>query len=454
MLSRIQRAVLRSRSLRLFRLRQHLLSSLFLRHLPLWVSAILIGLIACLFSFGSAYAHKAFYAVYDRSPYAVLAITPLGLGLSVWLLRRFFSGYLGGGIPQAIAALDPGAKGLREKILTLRAVIGQILLTLIGIACGATFGFEGPIVQVGAAVNYRLNRHLAERHDGAARGIILAGAAASVAAAFNAPLAGIVFAIEEIGHTFEQKASSTMLLMVIVAGLTSMSVEGSYNYFGITSVTLGMRTGWVAVLSCGIAGGLVGAASSRLLLTISSWMPRPLARLRALSPVGFAMLCGLVLAAIGLACDGSTFGTGYYRARQILLQGGDGLEWYGVLKWLSMVISFISGAPGGMLAPSLAVGAGFGLNIASLFPSLPQTAIVLLGMVGFFSGLTQAPMTGFVIVMEMSDSSSMILPLMVSGLIAARLSRMLSRKALYPELAHQLLRRTAAGNRVEAVAVK
>jgi H+/Cl- antiporter ClcA len=418
-----------------------MLSNFLFRHVPLWVSATLIGLIACIFSFGSAYAHRAFDFAYAFSPYLAFIITPVGLGLSVWLLKRYFSGVLGGGIPQAIASLEPSAKTLRSRVLTVKAVIGQILLTLVGIASGATFGYEGPIVQVGAAVNYRLNRRVALRQEGAARGIILAGAAASVAAAFNAPLAGIVFAIEEIGHTFEQRASSTMLLMVIIAGLASMSIEGSYNYFGITSVTLDLRHGWSAVITCGLAGGIIGAFSSKALLTFSNRLPGPLNRLRQFSPVWFAVACGLVLAAIGILSDGITFGTGYYRAREILLQGGSGLEYYGVLKWLTMGISFISGAPGGMLAPSLAVGAGFGLNIASLFPMAPQTAIVLLGMVGFFAGLTQAPMTGFVIVMEMSDSSSMILPLMATALIAAKLSRVLSKKAFYPALAQQLLRR-------------
>lgn len=435
------------RPLRSTRLRRHLLSMLLFRHFPLWTSAIMIGVIACIFSFGSAYAHKAFYVLYDYSRWSALVITPLGLGLSVWLLKRFFDGLLGGGIPQAIAALDSHAAGLRAKVLTIKAVIGQVVLTLLGIASGATFGFEGPIVQVGAAVNYSFNRRLADKNDGAARGIILAGAAASVAAAFNAPLAGIVFAIEEIGHSFEQRAGASMLLMVIVAGLTSMSIEGSYNYFGITSVTLELQQGLLAIIACGLAGGLIGAGSSRLMLGLSNRLPSPLAALRGRSPVLFAVCCGLVLAAIGIAADGTTFGTGYYRARQILLQDGGGLEYYGILKWLCMVISFISGAPGGTLAPSLAVGAGFGFNIASLFPDLPQTAIVLLGMVGFFSGLTQAPMTGFVIVMEMSDSSSMILPLMVSALIAARLSRALSRPALFPTLGRQLLRRVQDAER-------
>jgi H+/Cl- antiporter ClcA len=411
------------------------------RRTPIWIASILIGLVAGLFSFGSNKAHLAFEQIYDHSPYWALLITPFGLGLSVWLLNRFFAGAVGGGIPQAIAALEPGTHALRERLLTLKAACGQILLTLIGIASGATFGYEGPIVQVGAAIKYSLNRSAAIKNEGASRSMILAGAAASVAAAFNAPLAGIVFAIEEMSHAFDQRATSTILLSVILAGLTAMSIMGNYNYFGITSVTLDLRQGWIALPICGLAGGIAGGITAKLMLQFTSLLPRPLARLRLRHPVVFAVGCGLALAGIGILCGGITFGTGYWRAREIILQGGDGLEGYGILKWLTLMISFISGAPGGTLAPSLAVGAGVGLNLASLMPYLPQTAVILLGMVAFFSGMTQAPMTGFVIVMEMSDSSSMIIPLMASALIAANVSRLLCRRALYGELGMMLVRK-------------
>lgn len=98
------------------------------------------------------------------------------------------------------------------------------------------------------------------------------------------------------------------------------------------------------------------------------------------------------------------------------------------------------------MAPSLAVGAGIGLNLTSCLPDISQTAVILLGMVAFFSGLTLAPMTGFVIVMEISDSSAMIIPLMATALIASSLSRLLSRRALYPALAYQLNKQMRATN--------
>ncbi|MBV8047338.1 MAG: chloride channel protein [Paludibacterium sp.] len=411
------------------------------RQSPIWLAAVLIGCSAYVFGTGSRWSHTLFEAAYANSPYWALLITPCGLGLSVFLLNRYFAGLLGGGIPQAIASLHPGTLVLRERVLTLKAAFGQVLLTLIGISSGATFGYEGPIVQVGAAIKYSLNRSAAIKNEGTSRSLILAGAAASVAAAFNAPLAGIVFAIEEMGHAFDQRATSTILLSVIIAGLTALSLQGNYNYFGITSVTLDLRQGWIALPVCGIAGGLIGGFTAKIMLKLAASLPTPLQRLRQKNPVLFAAACGLLIAVIGILAGGITFGTGYWRAREIILQGGDGLEGYGALKWLTFLISFVSGAPGGTLAPALAVGAGIGLNLASLMPDLPQTAVILLCMVAFFSGMTRAPMTGFVIVMEISDSSSMIIPLMASALIAANLSRLISRKAFYGEMGYMLLRK-------------
>ncbi|OWY38458.1 chloride channel protein [Xenophilus sp. AP218F] len=401
------------------------------RQVPVWIAAILIGVVAYVFAQGSHLSHDLFNRVYAVSPYWSLLITPAGLALAIWIMHRYFPHSAGGGIPQSIAALEPGMEKLRETCFTLRAAFGKVLLTLIGISSGATFGYEGPIVQVGAAIKYSLNRRAAQRHEGTARSFILAGAAASVAAAFNAPLAGIVFAIEEMGRIFDMRASSTILLSVIVAGLTTFAISGNYSYFGIVQVTMDNSQAWLAIPACGVLGGLLGGLACRILLRLSDRLPGPLQGWRARRPILFAAGCGLVLAVIGILSDGSTFGTGYFRARDIIEGHGASLHDYGVLKLITMFVSHISAVPGGMFAPSLAVGAGFGLNMSQLLPFLPQAMIVLLGMVGFFAGMTRAPMTGFVIVMEMTDSSAMIIPLMATALIASNISKLVTRRSLY-----------------------
>ncbi|GGY27217.1 chloride channel protein [Paludibacterium paludis] len=413
------------------------------RRVPIWSGGILIGLMAVVLAKGSHISHELFYQAYSHSVWWALLITPAGLGLSVWLMNRFFGGSAGGGIPQAIAMLEPGTLSLRERILSFRAAIGKIILTTLSIASGASFGYEGPIVQIGAAIKYSLGHSAARYREGVTRSLILAGGAAGVAAAFNAPLAGIVFAIEEMGRAFDQRASGTILLSVILAGLTAMSINGDYNYFGIALVTLDPGQSWLAIPVCGVVAGLIGALTARLLLALTRKLPEPLALWRSRCPVCFAIVCGIVLALIGIASDGITFGTGYWRARDII-EGAAGLDSYGILKLVTVIISFVSGAPGGIFSPSLAVGAGIGLNVASWFPSYPHTAMIMLGMVAFFSGMTRAPLTGFVIVMEMTDSSSMIFPLMVTALIAAGISRVVCRHSLYETQARLYLNQQKA----------
>lgn len=153
-------------------------------------------------------------------------------------------------------------------------------------------------------------------------GLILAGAAAGVAAAFNTPLAGIVFAIEEMSRSFEIRASGLIIAAVILAGLTAQAMLGNYTYFGVTSSALPIGTAWIAVPLCAIAGGFAGAFFSRLLVSVPGALPaRPRQWINA-RPILFAALCGLGVAVCGLADNGSVFGTGYEQAKAVLHHTG------------------------------------------------------------------------------------------------------------------------------------
>jgi H+/Cl- antiporter ClcA len=153
----------------------------------------------------------------------------------------------------------------------------------------------------------------------------------------------------------------------------------------------------------------------------------------------FAAICGFMLAVIGALSGSTTYGTGYHEARSILEGSGDIPESFGILKLLATLISYISGIPGGVFAPSLAVGAGLGQNIAHMMPYAPLGAVVVLGMVAYFAGVVQAPVTAFVIVMEMTDNHDMIVPLMATSLLAAGCSKVVCRKPLYRALADQFI---------------
>jgi Chloride channel protein EriC len=412
------------------------------RRLVFGGGAVAVGAAAVLFAEGSEYVHRLFREINGASAYLPLLLSPLGLALVVWATRRFFPGSQGSGIPQTIAALKMAEPAERQKVLSLRIAFGKIGLTLLALLSGASVGREGPTVQIGASLMHAFGSWARFSRYELERGLILAGGAAGVAAAFNTPLAGVVFAIEEMSRSFEQRTSGTILTAVVAAGVVSLAVLGNYTYFGHTAAALSLDRGWLAVLLCGVAGGVLGGGFSRMLIGAARGLPGLPGRLMRERPVAFAALCGLALALIGLASGGVTYGTGYQEARAIL-EGSAALpESYGLMKLLATVVSYLSGSPGGIFAPSLAVGAGFGQNLASLMPYAPAGAVVVLGMVGYFAGVVQAPITAFVIVMEMTDSHEMILPLMATAFLGHAVSRLVCHRPLYKALAEGFLARS------------
>src|SRR5690242_13629253 len=169
------------------------------RQLVFLLGGIVVGAAAVVLALLADRAQAAFLDLIGRWRYASLLITPMGLAISAYLTRRVFPNSQGSGIPQAIAARrldDPEARG---RLVSIRIAIGKIVLTLFGLLCGASIGREGPTVQVGASIMFAIGRLAPRRQSG----LILAGASAGIAAAFNTPLAGVVFGIEEMGRAFE-----------------------------------------------------------------------------------------------------------------------------------------------------------------------------------------------------------------------------------------------------------
>ena len=408
--------------------------------LVFWGGALAVGVTSVAFAAAATKATEIFRILLFR-PWVSLVLTPCGFMLSVWLAQRFFPGSQGSGIPQAIAARHMKDARARDKLLSLRLTFGKILLTLFGMACGASIGREGPTVQVGAAILLqagKIGRMVGER------GLILAGAAAGVAAAFNTPLAGIVFAIEEMGRAFEQRNAGLVLIAVILAGIASLGLVGNYDYFGSNASMLIVTIDWLGVVICGVAGGLAGALFARGVLHGTQILQRWTGAGSFRRNMAVACACGLVGAVCGLLSGGAAYGTGYQAAR--LAVEGHPLAWnFAPLKFAATLASTLSGIPGGFFAPTLSIGAGLGSVIASLLHVHAPGAIVLLGMTAYFSGVVQAPITAAVIISEMSDASAMRLPLLLASLIGYGVSRIFQRESLYHAMARNFLRGTQQG---------
>jgi H+/Cl- antiporter ClcA len=271
------------------------------------------------------------------------------------------------------------------------------------------------------------------------RGLILAGGAAGVAAAFNTPLAGVVFAIEELSRSFEERTSGTILAAVIIAGVASLALVGNYTYFGSTSAVMSEPRMWLAVPVCGIVGGLLGGTFALAMVRLGGALPKGLQAFRARHPILFAAGCGAVIAGIGWLSAGTTFGSGYSEAKELLQNEATPSLGFAPYKALATLVTYLSGIPCGIFSPSLAVGAGVGGHLHSLWPIAPAGAMVVLSMAAYSAGVVQAPLTALVIVTEMTGNRSLTLPLMAVVLIGRAASALVCRRSLYRSLADRFL---------------
>jgi H+/Cl- antiporter ClcA len=392
--------------------------------------AVLLGLIALAFAQISDYAQDAFAAILRRAPLAPLALTPVGYVLVVWITRRLAPEARGSGIPQVIVGARHPETPDNANLTSLKTALVKFLLTVATLLVGGSVGREGPTVQISAAIMQAMHKLFRIRLTGA---VIIAGGAAGVSAAFNTPLAGVAFAIEELASAYEQRLAVLVMGAVMISGLVSLGLAGDYLYFGAMHDVLTLKAGLLACPVAGVFGGLCGGLFARAVLAFG-YSPRPPIAFLRKRPVVWALACGLLVAATGLITAGSTWGTGYAAARA-LVEGHGQTLWFGPAKLFATLLTTVSGVPGGIFAPSLATGAGFGNILVLLFPGQPTGAIVLLGMIAYFVGVVRAPLTAVLIVSEMTDSRAMILPLVAAAIIADGVSALICKERLYHGLA-------------------
>jgi H+/Cl- antiporter ClcA len=396
--------------------------------------AVILSLVATAFARAGELAQRSFAALATATPWLPLLLTPLLFAGIVALTRRFAPAARGSGIPQAIAAAHNPATSATGPLLSPATSLAKFLGTLAMLFAGGAVGREGPTVQISAAIMVAVHRWL---RAPVSAGVIIAGGAAGVAAAFNTPLAGVAFAIEELASAFEQKVAVFVMAAVMISGLVSLGVGGDYVYFGAMSQALPLRDVLLAAPIAGLVGGTLGGLFSRALIALAISTRRFPTALRT-RPILLAGGCGLVVAAAGVLSHGQTWGTGYEQTRH-LLAGGHAPLWFGPARFIATLATAASGAPGGIFAPSLSVGAGLGVLISSLLPSSPAGAVVLLGMAGYFTGVVRAPLTAAIIMMEMTAERSMVLPLFATALIADWASAQVCRPKLYHALSRPFL---------------
>ena len=351
-----------------------------------------------------------------------------------YLLYRFFPEARGSGVPQTKAALFA-----RDGKITLSTVLGKFFCTSVTLASGIPLGREGPAVQVGGGIASVLGRKLGLRPE-KVKSLIPVGAAAAIAAAFNTPLAAVLFALEEVVGDMH----APVLGSVVIASATSWGVLrlllGNDPLFQVPQYQL--VNPWELVLYgiLGVAGGIVSAAFTQLLLRLRAWFKRQPKKTVWFQPLAGGLMIGVIgffvpqAMGVGYKYVGAALNDNLAIKMMVLLLA---------LKLVATAVSYASGNAGGIFGPSLFLGAMLGGTVGGVahhfFPGYvaPPGAYALVGMGTAFAGVVRAPMTSVVMIFEITRDYAVIVPLMISNLVSYFIASRLQKEPIYEVLAEQ-----------------
>lgn len=415
------------------RLRRNLLNAL-----PYWISALVCGGVAVLYAKLFALAEKGTHYLYLHASALFFIVTPACFVLALWVVSRFSPYSKGSGIPQVTAAIElsnPKQNAKVNSLLSLRVIVVKIISSMIMVFGGGVVGREGPTIQISASIFKKINDLLPSWYPKISRrNMIVTGAAAGLAAAFNTPLGGIVFAIEELTKTHFSFFKSALLTGVIIAGLTALYFQGPYLYIGYPD--LSGITSWVILLIIPVAilTGLAGSGTGKLIIYI---LHKKNALQKNAQKIIYAAIGGLIIAALAYFIDDHVFGSGKEIMVKSLFTNEKHLEWYvPLLRIAGQVVSFTAGSAGGIFGPSLSAGASIGAVVAGWFHlSITETNLLILcGMTGFLTSITKSPFTSAILILEMTNSHNVIFYILLAALFSNIFANAVSRHSIYDHL--------------------
>lgn len=414
-----------------------------LNALPFWVGAFISGAVAVLYAKLFSWAELATHLIYEKANWTFFIITPTCFVLAWWIVSKYSPFARGSGIPQISAAIElsnPKHHYKVNSLLSLKVIFIKILSSLIMVFGGGVIGREGPTIQISGSIFKKINDILPAWYPKISkRNMIVTGAAAGLAAAFNTPLGGIVFAIEELTKTHFSFFKSALLTGVIIAGLTALNFLGPYLYLGYPQ--LDGITPWViiAIIPLAITTGIAGSGMGKIILYI---FKKKNALKKNYQKAIYVAICGLIIASLAILIDSKTFGSGKEIMVSTLFTNQKHLEWYmPFLRVIGSIVSFSTGASGGIFAPSLSAGASIGAVFAGWFHlSNPETNLIILcGMTGFLTSITRSPFTSSILVLEMTNSHNVIFYIMITALFSNLIATVVTRHSFYDHLKDQYI---------------
>ncbi|MDX1981325.1 MAG: chloride channel protein [Bryobacteraceae bacterium] len=367
------------------------------------------------------------------SPWARVIIPVLGALTAGYLVARFFPEARGSGIPQTKAALAT------ERDIPLKTVIGKFTVCSISLGSGISLGREGPSVQIGAGIASVFGRSLKLSRE-ETKSLAPVGTAAALAAAFNTPIAAVLFSLEEVLGDLHARMLGTVVIGAATSWLVLHLLLGDEPLFRVPQYQLVHPAEFILYCVLGVAGGLLSAFFQWSLLRMREQFKKLPKNTVMYQPAAGGLTVGLLALLVP-----EVLGVGYSAVDQAL---NSDLLWKPMmmlllLKLLATVMSYSSGNPGGVFGPSLFFGAMLGGSIGSVahafFPAYTGSAgaYALVGMGTTFAGIIRTPMTSVIMIFELTRDYSVIVPLMICNLASYWVATRLMPEPIYEALAAQ-----------------
>lgn len=408
------------------------------QNLPLWFASCIIGLVAVLYAEILHFGESTFLNIYKANKAWVFVLAPVFFFLSYISVQKFAKYSNASGIPQVIAALNlpkKKSKRLINQLLSIRIILVKILSSFFMSLGGGVVGREGPTIQIAASILHVVNRMIPDSWPKISHKLmIITGGAAGLAAAFNTPLGGIVFAIEELSKNHIKFLRTTVFSAVIIAGFTAQTILGPYLVFGFPKVE---PDGWrffLVLLLVTFLCGVVGAYFGKVAFIVNTFKRKLTKRNQFI----FGFIAVMAFATVVFYTNKDSVGAGNLLLDRLLFESDKKVEWYTIpARLFNGIVSFTNGGAGGIFAPALSFGGAIGAFMGDLFTFNPKqiNMLVLIGMVAFLTAFTRSPFTCAILVLEMTDRHSVIFYMLVAAWGANLIANMIDKKSFYEKTA-------------------
>ena len=414
-----------------------------LQSVPFWIASVITGVLAIAYSTLFNWGEHFLASLPLRFNWLLFLYVPSLMLFSWWLVKRFAPTASGSGIPQLMASIEMAASKNQgrwiDSLLNIKVILVKFVSSFALLMSGGAVGREGPTIQISGAVFNVVNNWLPSYWPRISRRLMLiSGGAAGLAAAFNTPLGGIVFAIEELGKTHLRTMRTQLFISVIIAGLTSQLFLGSYLYLKAPSVQTMEGFAILYVVIAAFLAGLAGYYFSFAVRKIGGWRTKIK---RTSRQVIFVSGLGLLLAGVIFYTGNNAVGSGKSVVISILF-GDAPLPWYTFFsRFAGTTLAYLSGGAGGVFAPALALGATLGDAIVQLLQIENfKNLVVITSMIGFMCGVTHSPFTSFILVLEMTNGQHSVFPMMLAAIVSFGAAKSMDSRSLYEHLSERYLK--------------